>query len=229
MLTANDFNKEVDHYAEKILIPLGFKKSGLHYFKISDNQFYGFIKDTYKGMFQDYYLVYSHECAGENFKNLLKKPSLMLKDYLVSVSISDLKIIYNLVEKLIDSPYYFYSLARQFKINDKCIETEKAYADYIVKQIDRNKKIYVDREFVNNYIKEIFEIMKMYGFRFYDECDMNLCYSSIQKPIVKKKMKVYMKYYQTQMENIGKYFKENNLEIPKIKTHQNWLKRIFNT
>lgn len=228
MLKSSDFNNEVDRYAKEVLIPLGFKKTGMHYFKNEGNQFYGLIKDTYKGMFQDYYLVYSHECAGENYKNLLNKPSLMLKDYPVSVSVSDLKIIYNTNEKLIASPYTFYSLARQFKINDKCVETEKAYANYLVKQIDRNKKIYEDLDFVNNYIKEIFEDINTYGLRFYNECDINLCYSSIQKAILSKN-KIYMKYYLDYMENIKNYYKDHDLKLPQqnINPKSNWFIKIF--
>ena len=114
MLTAADLNKTFDDYADKLLVPVGFKKSGIHYYKKADGQFYAIIKDTSRGYFMDYYLTYSHIAADKQFELLQKKPSVMLKDYPVSIAVNDLKIVYNNNDRLIDSPFYFF-IGLQFR------------------------------------------------------------------------------------------------------------------
>ena len=54
----------------------------------------------------------------------------MLKDYPVSIAVNDLKIVYNNYDRLIDSPFYFYSLSRGFKIDKHCEENENTWNKY---------------------------------------------------------------------------------------------------
>ena len=79
MLTAADLKKAFDDYADKLLIPIGFKKYGIHYYKKADGQFYAIIKDTSRGYFMDYYLVYSHEGADNVKKTKIPGTDISLK------------------------------------------------------------------------------------------------------------------------------------------------------
>jgi hypothetical protein len=213
MLTAADLNKIFDEYADKLLVPTGFKKSGIHYYKKADGQFYAIIKDTSRGYFMDYYLTYSHEAADKQFELLQKKPSVMLKDYPVSIAVDDLKIVYSNNDRLIDSPFYFYSLSRGFKIDKHCEENENTWNKYFSEIVQRNDKLTSDRNYLDKYIKNIFSIMTNEGFRFFDECDLNLCYKSVLRPIEENKMRQYLNYYQRYLVSFNEYCKTNNIAM----------------
>ncbi|HEX4374470.1 MAG TPA: hypothetical protein VHZ50_14310 [Puia sp.] len=229
MLTAADLNKIFDDYADKLLVPTGFKKSGIHYYKKVDGQYYAIIKDTSRGYFMDYYLTYSHEAAGKQFELLQKKPSVMLKDYPVSIAANDLKIVYKNYDRLIDSHFYFYSLSRGFKIDKHCEENEKDWNKYFSEIIQRNDKLTSDRNYLDEYVKNIFEIITHEGFKFFDECDLNLCYKSVLRPIEENKMSQYRQFYQTYLDNFNAYFKANNIEPPSFNsvTKRKWFGNLF--
>jgi hypothetical protein len=214
MLTSADLNKTFDDYADNLLIPNGFKKSGIHYYKKVDGQYYAIIKDTSRGYFMDYHLTYSHEAAGKQFELLQKKPSVMLKDYPISISVSDLKIVYKNYDKLIDSSFYFFSLSRGFKINKHCDESEKDWYKYLSETIKRNDKLTSDKNYLAKYVENIFEIITNEGFKFFDECNLNLCNKSLFRPIEENKMSQYLEYYQTYIDSFKEYCKINNIELP---------------
>ncbi len=216
MLTAADLNKTFDEYAERLLIPAGFKKSGIHYFKKAGGQYYAIIKDTSRGYFMDYYLTYSHEAAGKLFELIQKKPSAMLKDYPVSIAVNDLKIVYDNYDKLIESSFYFYSLSRGFKIDKHCEENENTWNKYFSEIIQRNEKLISDRNYLDEYVKNVYQIITNTGFKFFDECDLNLCYKSILRPIEENKMNQYCQYYQTYLDSFNEYFNANNIERPRF-------------
>ena len=229
MLTAADLNKTFDDYADKMLMPTGFKKSGIHYYKKVDGQYYAIIKDTSRGYFMDYYLTYSHEAAGKQFELLQKKPSVMLKDYPVSIAVNDLKIVYNNYDRLIDSHFYFYSLSRGFKIDKQCEENEKDWNKYFSEIIQRNDKLTSDRNYLDKYVENIFEIITNAGFKFFDECDLNLCYKSVFRPIEENKMSQYRQYYQAYLDSFNEYCKTNNIETPSFNsvTKRKWFGKLF--
>ena len=229
MLTAADLNKTFDEYADKLLVPEGFKKSGIHYYKKADGQFYGIIKDTSRGYFMDYYLTYSHEAADKQFELLQKKPSVMLKDYPVSIAVNDLKIVYRNTDRLIGSPFYFYSLSRGFKIDQHCDENENTWNKYFSDIIKRNDKLTSDRTYLNEYVKNIFEIITTEGFKFFDECDLNLCYKSVLRPLEENKMSQYCQYYQSYLDSFNEYYKTNNIDIPNFNsvTKRKWFGKFF--
>jgi hypothetical protein len=230
MLTAADLNKAFDDYADKLHIPIGFKKYGIHYYKKADGQFYAIIKDTSRGYFMDYYLVYSHEGADKQFESLQKKPSFMLKDYPISIAVTDLKIVYNNNDKLFDSPFYFYSLSRGFKIDEHCKENENTWNRYFSEITQRNDKLTSDRNYLDEYVKHIFNIITNEGFKFFDECDLNLCYKSVLRPVEENKMNQYRQYYQTYLDSFKEYFKTNNIELPIFNSADKpkWFGKLFN-
>ena len=229
MLTAADLNKSFDNYADNFLVPNGFKKSGIHYYKKVDGQYYAIIKDTSRGYFMDYYLTYSHEAAHKQFELLQKKPSVMLKDYPVSIAVNDLKIVYNNYDRLVDSPFYFYSLSRGFKIDKHCEENENTWNKYFSEIIQRNAKLTSDRNYLDKYVENIFEIITNAGFKFFDECDLNLCYKSVLRPIEENKMNQYRQYYQAYLDSFNEYCKTNNIETPSFNTvtKRKWFGKLF--
>ncbi len=229
MLTAADLNKSFDDYADKLLVPVGFKKSGIHYYKKVGGQYYAIIKDTSRGYFMDYYLTYSHEAAGRQFELLQKKPSVMLKDYPVSIAVNDLKIVFKNCDRLIDSHFYFYSLSRGFKIDNHCEENEKNWNKYFSEIIQRNDKLTSDRNYLDKYVENIFEIITNAGFKFFDECDLNLCYKSVFRPIEENKMSQYRQYYQAYLDSFNEYCKTNNIETPSFNsvTKRKWFGKLF--
>jgi hypothetical protein len=221
MLTAADLNKTFDEYADKLLVPIGFKKSGIHYYKKVGGQYYAIIKDTSRGYFMDYYLTYSHEAAGKQFELLQKKPSVMLKDYPVSIAVNDLKIVYKNYDRLIDSNFYFYSLSRGFKIDKHCEENEKDWNKYFSEIILRNDNLTSDRKYLAEYVENVFKIITDEGFKFFDECDLSLCYKSVLRPIEENKMNQYNQHYQTYLDSFKEYLKANNIEPPSLPQFQN--------
>jgi len=229
MLTETDLNNAFGEYAAKILLPAGFKKSGIHYYKKSDKHFYAVIKDTSRGYFMDYYLTYSHEAAGKQFETLQKKPSANLKDYPVSIRVNDLEIIYANSDKLIDSPFYFYSLSRNFKIDKHCEEKESDWNKYFLEIIQRNEKLTSDRDFLSSYVNNLFAIIQNQGLNFFAECDLNLCYKSVLRPIEENKMSQYKQFYQTFLESFNEYYKNNNLERPTSNSvnKTGWFGKLF--
>jgi hypothetical protein len=230
MLTASDFNKVFEDYAEQILYPQGFRKSGTHYYKQSNKQYYAVIKDTSRGYFLDYYLTYSPEAAGTQFEILSKKPSVKLNDYPVSVAIDDLRIIYNNNEKLIDSPYYFYSLSREYKIDRSCKETIDIWNEYFSKIVERNKLLSSDKNYLENYVKGLFQIISNEGFRFFGECSFDLCYKSMLRPLRESKMQQYSQHYEKYLDHFNKYAVANNIQIPEfdLTTKKKWFNKWFN-
>jgi hypothetical protein len=229
MATAADLNKTFDEYADKLLVPIGFKKAGIHYYKKADSQYYAIIKDTSRGYFMDYYLTYSHEAAGNQFELLQKKPSVMLKDYPVSIAVTDLKIVYDNYDRLIDSAFYFYSLSRGFKIDKHCEENENTWNKYFSEIIQRNDKLTSDRKYLDDYVKHIFEIITNQGLKFFDECNLNLCYKSVLRPIEENKMNQYSQYYQTYLDSFNDYFKANSIERPSFNSvaKRKWFGNLF--
>jgi hypothetical protein len=216
MLTASDFNKIFDTHAEQILYPLGFKKSGIHYYKKNDGQYYALIKHAPRGFFFDYYLTYSHEAGGALYDMLLKKPSFMLKDYPVSVAINDLKIIYDNNANLMDSPYYFYSLSRGNTIDENSKEDTSSSERYFLEIAERNELLTSDKAYLESYIKELFKIISNQGTRFYNECNLDLCYKSVLRPLQEKKMQQYSKYYQNYLDSFNEYCKANSIDMSNI-------------
>lgn len=222
-----DFNNLIDIQAEQVLVPLGFQKSGVHYIKKESASYYALIKRTDIGIFKDYFLVYSHESAGDIFKELLKKPSVMLKDYLLSVYVDDLEIIYSNCSTLIDSSYNFHSLARQFRVNSKCKESEDAFAKKMLENMSRDKKLYTEEEYHRMYIKNLFDLINKFGIRFFNDCNFNLCYTSIKRqinipniPLIKDQLlEIYKK--------LELYKNTNRIEITGTKMNQNWFSRIL--
>lgn len=225
-MDVSDLNDKIDAHAQKVLIPKGFKKLGLHYFKIENNQFYGLIKNTFRGNFEDYFLVYSHECAGSYFEEISNKISVMLKDYPASVKVSDLRIIYNNSDKLQDSPYYFYSLAREYDIDVKGKENKEVWAKSITQKQERNTLLTQSESFVEEYTAGIFEMINQFGFKFFEECDVQLCHESLAKPLREKKNKHYLQNYEDYLKIIEAYMQLKNIPVVKKKT--SWLKDLFN-
>ena len=229
MLTAADLNKNFDDFADKLLVPNGFKKSGIHYYKKVSGQYYAIIKDTSRGYFMDYYLTYSHEASTKQFELLQKKPSVMLKDYPVSIAVNDLKIVYKNYDKLIDSNFYFYSLSRGFTIDKHCEENEKNWNKHFSEIIQRNEKLTTDENYLTEYVEKIFKTITNEGFKFFDECDLNLCYKSVLRPIEENKMNQYNQFYQTYLDNFKEYFKANNIETPSFNSvaKRKWFGNLF--
>ena len=229
MLTATDLNKAFDDYADKLLVPIGFKKAGIHYYKKSGGQFYAIIKDTSRGYFMDYYLTYSHEAAGKQFELLQKKPSVMLKDYPISIAVTDLKIVYTNNASLIDSPFYFYSLSRAFKIDKHCEENENTWNKYFSEIIQRNDKLTSDKNYLDEYVENIFKIITTQGVKFFDECNLTLCYKSVLRPIEENKLSQYRQFYQTYLDSFNEYYKTNNIDKPifNIVNKPKWIGKLF--
>lgn len=218
MLNAADFNAKVDEYAQRILIPQGFKKSGLHYYKKEGPHYYALIKDTFKGLFIDYYLVYSHEAAGENYKAILKKPQSLLRYYPVSVNVRELPILYSVAQYPADSPYTFFSMARTYHIDKNCIESQKVWEDSFSYRWERDEKLKTDAEYLDTYVKELFDIIKQYGFRFFDDCNLGVCYHSIHDAIEHKKNETYINYYLEYKNDFDAYCKLKGMDIPAPKS-----------
>jgi hypothetical protein len=230
MLTASDLNKVFDHYAEQMLIPLGFKKSGIHYYKKNGAHYYAVIKHAPRGLFFDYYFTYSHEAAGASYNMLQKKPSPMLKDYPVSVAVNDLKIIYANNEKLVDSPYYFFSLSRQYKIGKNSKEDIKMEDKYFLEIMERNEILTSDKIYLESYVDNLFKVISNEGLRFYNDCNLVLCYKAVLRPLEEKKLQQYSKWYQDYLNSFNEYCKVNKIEMPdfhffaKTKLFNRWFK-----
>jgi len=216
MLTASDLNKKFDSHAEQVLIPLGFRKFGIHYSKISDGQHYAIIKHAPRGFFFGYYLTYSHEAAGTQYDMLLKKPSYMLKDYPISVAVNDLEIIYDNNLRLIDSPYYFYSLSRGNTIDENSNEDLKSSETYFSELLEHYTLLTIDEIYLENFIEKQFKIINNEGLRFFNECDLDLCYKSVLRPLQEKKMNQYSKWYKDYLTSFNEYCKVNKIDIPNI-------------
>lgn len=214
MLNAADLNTKVDEYAQHILIPQGFKKSGLHYYKHEPPHYYALIKDNFKGLFTDYYLVYSHEAAGENYNAIAKKPQSLMRHYPVSVNVRELPIIYSISNNIINTPYTFFSLARSYEVDKNCNESEAAWLDSIAYRNDRDEKLKTDVEYLNTYVEELFALIKQYGFRFFDECNLNTCYHSIYDAIENKKNETYLPFYLEYKNDFDTYCKLKGIDIP---------------
>jgi hypothetical protein len=229
MLSAADLNDKFEEFANEILIPKGFRKSGIHYFKKTDKEYFAIIKNTSRGLFWDYYLCYCHYGAQKQFQLLEKKPSAMLKDYPVSIAITDLEIVYNNSKTLLNSSFYFYSLSRQFKVDRNCDENESSWNAYFPQIILRNEKLNSDRQFLDNYIQDLFDKINKYGFKFFEECSVDLCFKSVKRAFDDKKMSQYSEYYKDYIESFEKYYGQNNIERPRFNPdkRQNWLGKLF--
>lgn len=216
MLNAADFNAKVDEYAQRVLIPNGFKKSGLHHFKNEPPHYYALIKDTFKGTFVDYYLVYCHEAAGENYKAVFKKPKSLLRHYPVSVNIRELPIIYTVADHPAASPYTFFNMARSYHVNQHCIESQEVWEASFQYRWERDEKLKTDAEYLDKYIKELFEIITQYGFRFFEHCNLELCYHSIEDAIVNNKNETYLPWYLEYKNDFNRYCELNDINIPTL-------------
>lgn len=214
MPNAADLNNLFDEYATSVLIPNGFEKKGLHYVKQDNELLCAVIKHTSRGFFIDYCLAYCHESAGDIFKKLLKKPSTMLKDYPISVVAHDLDVIYRNSTRLIDSPYYFYSLSRGYKIDKNCIEAEQAEERYWQEILERYELLSSSDAYLQNYVKNLFEIIQNEGLRFFNECDFELCYNAMLRPLKEHKKEQYVKHYQEYLDRFDRYCRENAIPIP---------------
>ncbi len=231
MLSAADLNSKFDEFATQFLLPLGFTKSGIHYFKKTDKDYFAIIKDTSRGYFLDYYLCYCPSVATTQFKLLQKKPSSMLKDYPVSIAIDDLEIVYTNNENLLRSPFYFYSLSRQFKIGKDCTENISVWNEYYRRIIVRNEQLTTNSLYLQNFVTTLFSSLQKYGFRFFNECSIDLCYQSVKRAFNDKKMSQYSTYYTELISQFEEYYKQNNLQTPEIiiQRKQNWLSRLFSS
>lgn len=138
----------------------------------------------------------------------------MLKDYPISIAVNDLNIVYNNCERIIDSLFYFYSLSRAFKIDKNCEENENTWNRYFSEIIQRNDKLTSDRNYLDEYVKNIFEIITNKGFKFFDECDLNLCYKSVLRPLEESKMNQYRQYYRTYFDSFNEYYAINKIDKP---------------
>jgi hypothetical protein len=216
MPNAADLNNLFDDYAARVLIPHGFEKKGIHYFKHDKEHLYAIIKHTARGFFVDYCLAYSHASAGDSFKKLLKKPSTMLKDYPVSVVARDLEIIYHNSDRLIDSPYYFCSLSRGYKIDKKCVENEKAEDRYWGEVLERYDQLSSSDSYLKAYVEDLFQLIQNEGIKFFTECNFELCYKAMLRPLKEHKKEQYIKYYQEYLDSFVAYCKENAIPIPNI-------------
>jgi len=229
MLKSEDLNKTFDKYATEVLIPRGFKKSGNHYFKKSESEFYGIIKKTNRGIFDDYFLVYNHISSGNKFEDLKKKPSTMLKDYPISVNVNDLEIIYVCEPDLLKSKYYFYNLSRTFNIDKNCNENKKTWDNYLVSKFKRDEMLRSDKNYLNNYVKTTFNKIENYGINFFEDCNLQLCYRSVKRPFNEKKVFQYKDFYIEFIASIEEYISSKGIVIPQEVTSGNktWLKKLF--
>lgn len=229
MFTAADFNFKVDTIANQGLIPIGFKKSGLHYFKHEPPHYYGIIKHTFRGFFEDYYVVYSHEAAGTNYDAIIKKPKSLLRHYPVSVNLMELPIIYKVAQHAIDSPYTFFNMARSYNVDMNCLESEETWRDSFRTKSERDEKLKTDAHYLDSYVTELFDIINQYGFRFFEDCSLDLCYHSIQDAIENKKNEQYLPWYLGFKNDFETYFKTKGMDPPNTlirPTQKNFLQRI---
>ncbi len=229
MFTAKDLNNEFDLFADKLLIPNGFNKSRLHYFKKTDTEYFAVIKDTNRGTFMDYYLCYCHYSASKQFELLSKKPSVMLKDYPISTTIDDLDIIFNNCDLLTNSSYYFYSLSRQFKVDKNCIENISDWNKYFEFIASRNESLTKSKEFIKEYIQGQFSTIEKFGFRFFNECSVDVCYLTMLRAINDSKMPQYSTFYQDYFNSFNEYYDKNKILKPtlNLKKQKSWFSKIF--
>lgn len=214
MLTAKDLNAKVDEYAQQILIPQGFKKSGVHYYKSNPPHYYALIKGTFKGLFTDYYLVYHHEAGGKNYETIVKKPQSLMRLYPVSVQLRELPIIYSVANKPVDSPYTFFSLARSYEVDKNCKESEAAWLDGFAYRKLRDEKLQTDADYLNTYVEDLFKIIEQYGIRFFDECNLDVCYHSMYDAIENKKNDTYLPFYLEYKNDFDAYCTLKGIDIP---------------
>lgn len=153
----------------------------------------------------------------------------MLKDYPVSAAIDDLKIIYSNNDKLIDSPYYFYSLSRGFKIDGNCNEDEQIEEKYWQAILERYDLLSSDDAYLQTYVNNLFDLIQNEGFRFFNECNFELCYKAMVRPLKHHKKEQYSKYYQEYLDRFDNYCKENAIPVPNfdLPNRGGWLGNWF--
>jgi hypothetical protein len=124
---------------------------------------------------------------------------------------------------------YFYSLSRGFKIDKHCEENENTWNKYFSDIIQRNDKLTSDRNYLEEYIKDIFKIFTNEGLKFFDECNLNLCYKSVLRPIEENKMSQYLQYYQAYLDSFNEYYQTNSIDKPILKSinKPKWFGKLF--
>jgi len=82
---------------------------------------------------------------------------------------------------------------------------------------------------LNDYINNIFTIITNEGIKFFDECNFELCYKSILRPIQENKKSQYKEYYQTYLDSFNEYCLSKNLDRPVFSamTKQKWYSKLF--
>jgi len=219
MLKAEDLNRKVDAYAQQILLPKGFKKAGLHYFKSEPPHYYALIKDTFKGLFNDYYLVYSHEAAGQHYRDVLRKPQSLLRYYPVSVRVNDLPFIYKQADFPELTPYTFFSLARSYDVDPDCYESEAVWRDHFRLRTERDELLKSSEPYLEHFVQEMFGRIESHGFRFFADCNLALCFHAIDNAIVNKKKEQYAPWYLDFKREFEAYCLAHNEEIPSYRGH----------
>ena len=225
---SSNLNKNFDDQIGPIFLNQGFKKKGVHYFKVMPSEIFGIIKENRKGYFDDYHLVYIHKCAEINFEKIKKSLSSELMLYPVSINVEELELVMDNNNILENSNYWFYSLSRLYTIDKNVKENKRAWEKYQQYKISRNNSL-ESEQFVSNYLKKLKSTLEKNSEIFFEKCNPELCYIALNRPIIENKRPQYLDYYKELFEQIKLYFEKEKLTKPisNSKNKNSWLNKLF--
>lgn len=171
-MDANEFNKLIDNYAKKVLIPLGFKKKGVHYYLHRDSRILVFYKNSFRGFFANFYLAMTYDFLSNTFDKKGKlKPPPYLEDYPVSISLHCLQQQFKKFKKVTD-----FSACLNFTVREVAV-TRHLYRNesmIIFESLPENKE-------AKTYIKKCIDIMTSDGLKFAKQYKPQICLDTLSK------------------------------------------------
>ena len=214
-MTAKEFNELTEIHVNKHLSPLGFKKSGTHFYIHKTPNIMVLYKVTFKGVFNGFCLALTHDFLPytKDEKGEIKIP-IYLENYPFSIPLIALNEQYIKHHTVTDFTYDANFISREVLTTRKFTKVNQSdlFNDFNVQQ---------DRQKSELYVKSAINIVESDGMKLLNEYSPVASYLAVTRHQNSENMQL------NQFKLILKqYLTENNIEIPKRKT--NWFKKLFN-
>jgi hypothetical protein len=109
------------------------------------------------------------------------------------------------------------------------LNIRKAEENYWKEILERYDLLSSSDEYLKNYISNLFDIVQNEGIRFFNECNFELCYKAMVRPLTDHKKEQYSKYYQEYLYRFDNYCKQNDIPAPNFNLPDKggWLRNWF--
>ena len=213
-MDAKQFNELTEKYANEHLIPLGFKKKGVHYYLYRSPNLMLFCKDTFRGSFTGFYIALTHDfLSSRGTQNEKLAVPVSLESYPVSISLQELRQQYSQHESILDFTYDLNFMTR-------CILTTRHRSKFNSFDILNFAKIHENDNRAEEYIKSSFDILTKEGMMFFNNFSPMVSYKAVTKFEGTEDQTI--ERFKSELEH---YFKDNNIQLERPKT--SWFRKYF--